>query len=262
MFLQPILTMPVAEDCSTFSWCSLPFSRRLALFYKCLSDHALTPSRIYLVQTIYYIGTVVWQHGLLCAIVYGLNRLARVPGWVAGNAFLLGIMVLFAFFDTPVQLVNGRSTIIFVIPVFMAAFLLGPGGSLIYSLLVTLELLILTWAGNLFQSGAVNFIPMVILIISGFIALVSGRNTERSIRETRRLSSQRAAILQGISDGIILLDPEGKIIVHNSSASRILNKRLDNCSIKELLRRSRRPGKCRQNLTLSGPAAPDKSVSR
>jgi signal transduction histidine kinase len=176
-------------------------------------------------------GLAIW---LLCAIVYGLNRSVRIPGWVAGNVFLVGIMVLFAFMDSPIELVTGRSTIIFVIPVFMSAFLLGPGGSLIYSLLVTIELLILTWTGNLYQSGGVNFIPMVILITSGFIALISGRNTERSIRETRRLSSQRAAILQGISDGIILVDPEGKVIVHNSSASKILNRRLENCSFKEL----------------------------
>jgi signal transduction histidine kinase len=181
----------------------------------------------------WYGGLATW---ILCAVAYGLNRSSRVPDWVAGNVFLLGLMVLFAFFDTPVELINGRSTILFVIPVFMAAFLLGPGGSLIYSLLVTLELLILIWAGNLFQSGTANFAPMIILIFGGFIALVSERNTERSIRETRRLSSQRAAILQGISDGIILLDPEGTVIVHNSSASRILNKGLDNFSIKDLLR--------------------------
>src|ERR1035437_1854304 len=39
---------------------------------------------------------LIWVGGLaiwtLCAIVYGLNRSARIPGWVAGNLFLLGIM--------------------------------------------------------------------------------------------------------------------------------------------------------------------------
>ena len=185
------------------------------------------------VNLLYWYGSLaIWT---LCAIVFTLNRSPRVPGWVAGNVFLLGIMVIFAFMDSPVELVSGRSTIIFVIPVFIAAFLLGSGGSLIYSLLVAIELLILTWAGNLFQSGNENFSPMIILVFSGFIALVSGRNSERSIRETRRLSSQRAAILQGISDGVILFDPEGKIIVHNSSASRILNRQLDNCRITELV---------------------------
>ena len=182
---------------------------------------------------LYWYGSLaIWT---LCAIVFTLNRSPRVPGWVAGNVFLLGIMVIFAFMDSPVELVSGRSTIIFVIPVFIAAFLLGSGGSLIYSLLVAIELLILTWAGNLFQSGNENFSPMIILVFSGFIALVAGRNSERSIRETRRLSSQRAAILQGISDGVILFDPEGKIIVHNSSASGILNRQLDNCRITELV---------------------------
>jgi signal transduction histidine kinase len=182
---------------------------------------------------LYWYGSLaIWT---LCAIVFTLNRFPRVPGWVAGNLFLLGIMVIFAFMDSPVELVSGRSTIIFIIPVFMAAFLLGAGGSLIYSLLIAIELLVLTWAGNLFQSGNENFSPMIVLVFSGFIALVSGRNSERSIRETRRLSSQRAAILQGISDGVILFDPEGKIIVHNSSASRILNRQLDNCRITELV---------------------------
>ena len=182
---------------------------------------------------LYWYGSLaIWT---LCAIVFTLNRSPRVPGWVAGNVFLLGIMVIFAFMDSPVELVSGRSTIIFIIPVFMAAFLLGAGGSLIYSLLIAIELLVLTWAGNLFQSGNENFSPMIVLVFSGFIALVSGRNSERSIRETRRLSSQRAAILQGISDGVILFDPEGKIIVHNSSASRILNRQLDNCRITELV---------------------------
>ena len=66
------------------------------------------------------------------------------------------------------------------------------------------------------------------------MALVSVWNNEQSIRETRRLSSQRAAILQGISEGIILFDPDGQVIVHNSSASKILKVPLDNCNIKEL----------------------------
>ncbi len=85
-----------------FSWFSLLFSRRLRLFYKCLSAHALTPSRIYLSGDnllYWYGGLATW---ILCAIVYALNRSPRVPGWVAGNVFLLGIMVLFAFLDTPV----------------------------------------------------------------------------------------------------------------------------------------------------------------
>ena len=173
---------------------------------------------------------------VLCGIIYELNRLPRVPGWVAASGFLLGIMVLFVFLDTPNELSNGRSSIVFVIPVLMATFLLGSGGSLIFSLLVVIELVGLSLIAGAYQSGSENLVPIAVLLIIGCMALVSGWNTEQYIRETRRLSSQRAAILQGISDGIILLDSEGKVIVHNSSASKILNIGLDNSSIVDLLK--------------------------
>jgi signal transduction histidine kinase len=170
----------------------------------------------------------------LCTIVYALNRLPRVPGWVAASIFLLSIMALLVSFDTPFELANGRSSIIFVLPVLMAAFLLGPGGGLIYSLLAIIELVVLSWVSGAYQAGTEVFTPIGILIIIGCMNLVSGWNTERVVRETRRLSSQRAAILQGISEGVILFDPEGQVIVHNASASRLLDRRLDDCSIKEL----------------------------
>jgi len=171
----------------------------------------------------------------LCALVYALNRLPRIPGWVAASAFLVCLMLVFVFSDTPFELSNGRSTIIFVIPVLMATFLLGSAGSLIATGLVVIELVVLSWFAGAYQSGSEDFTAIIVLIIIGCMALISERNTERSIRETRRLSSQRAAILQGISDGIILLDPDGKVIVHNTSASKILNKGLDHCSILDLL---------------------------
>jgi signal transduction histidine kinase len=192
------------------------------------------------IQNIFDSGNLQYWYGLLvawilCAIVFGLNRTPTIPGWVASNLLLLFIIVLPVPFDTPYELANGRSVIFFIVPIFLASFLLGPVGSLVYSFLVAVELMVLSLVGNVYQSGSENFVPILILLISGTMAFVLGWNSERSIRETRRLSSQRASILQGISDGVVLFDQGGKVIIHNSAASEFLNRQLDNSNIKDLL---------------------------
>src|SRR5687767_6532031 len=56
-------------------------------------------------------------------LFYFINRNQKLPGWVASASFLLFLMVIFAFSDSPAELANGRSLFVFMIPVIVASIL-------------------------------------------------------------------------------------------------------------------------------------------
>src|SRR5215208_1806360 len=81
------------------------------------------------------------------ALLYLLNRI--VAGWIASSLFLLFLMIVFAFSDTPDQLFNGRSLFVFTIPIIMASMLLRPSFSFVAAALIILEMYIMTEISNL-----------------------------------------------------------------------------------------------------------------
>lgn len=178
------------------------------------------------------------------ALFYALNRLRRVPGWVAGFFFLVFLLFAIPFTDKPQELTNGRSLFVFVVPIVMASMLLRPIFSFIMAFLVSLELAIL----SLYFATDVNFIAIVGFFMIGIIAWLSARGTDQALRElrvvnieldrrvedrTRELSAALAreleeagrsqAILEGIADGVAVFNTEGKSIIANPALSQLLD---------------------------------------
>ena len=113
-----------------------------------------------LTALIYPSATPAEQQSLLCLplvivsmlAIYVANR-QGVVRW-AVLAFLGLMLALIPFADTPVQVVDGRSTILFAIPIFAASLLLAPAASFAFAGLASVELLLFGlsvnyWANSL-----------------------------------------------------------------------------------------------------------------
>lgn len=185
--------------------------------------------------------------GLLVGIllIYLFNRIAVIPSWVVNGFFLIFMMILLAYSDSPEELANGRSLFVFSLPVIMSSMLLRPASSFVFALFGAIEIGILAR-----QAGT----PINIAAIIGnfFLALVSwlsSRSLEQALRElrvinaeldqrvverTRELSeslareaaqaSQREAILNSIADGVVVFDNHGAAIVANPSITALTGK--------------------------------------
>jgi len=193
-------------------------------------------------------------------IFFAINRSRRIPGWFASGSFLLFLSVILAFTDTPQELANGRSLYVFTIPIIMASILLRPVFSFVFAISGSIEVIILSEAASI----ELNTFAIVGFFLIAFISWVSARSLERALKDlrttnatldqlvaerTRALAESLArerieagrniAILESITDGVIVFDIRGKAIVANPATTQLLNLPRDqvvNSSIHDLTR--------------------------
>ncbi len=189
---------------------------------------------------------------IICAVfvvgIYLLNRF--VSARLAVLTFLFGSLILIVFSDEPLQLVSGRSTLIFILPIIMASVLWKPATSFVMAILSGIALFILTLANDL----PLNFllptilIEIVIFMIIALVSWLSARSLEEALTNLRTVnaeldrrvaertrdladalirvqleSSKSQAVLESIADGVIVFDNLGKASVVNPAISRLLN---------------------------------------
>jgi PAS domain S-box-containing protein len=221
-------------------------------------------SSIYLTAGALLIGTVF--------LVF-LNR--TVPGWIASTLFLLFLMVVFAFSDTPDQILGGRSLFVFTIPIIMASVLLQPLSSFAFAGVITLELFAISTTT---VAARVNPVSIAVFFMVAAISWLSSRSLEQALKELRvinfnldRIVAERThalaealtrerieagrsqAILESIADGVIVFDTQGSAIQANPALSNLinvpLNSILDN-TVNNLVETS--PMDARNKGTLAG----------
>jgi PAS domain S-box-containing protein len=181
-------------------------------------------------------------------LFYWSNRNPTIPGWVTSGLFLVFLLVLFLFIDTPDQLAGGRSLFVFTIPIIMASILLYPATSFIFALFVAMEI----WYLSLQIDLVPDLFAMIGFFLVALVSWLSARNMEQALREVRLVNkeldqrvadrtqdlsealtreseqaSQRQAILQGIADGVMVFDTDGKVTLTNPALIRLLELPLD-----------------------------------
>lgn len=188
--------------------------------------------------------------------IYWLNRSARVSGWVAAISFLLLLTSLISLSDTPRELAAGRSLFVWTIPIVLAAFLLRPWGSFLFTGVATVFMLILA---NLSQAQA-NPTAIVGFVLLAGIAWLSASNLEQALREVRTINvnldrlvkertqaledalirehvayGQLQATLESLRDGVIVFDRQGKIMVANPPAAALFEVRRELMTTRSVL---------------------------
>lgn len=194
-------------------------------------------SLIFITNTVLLVGVV---------IIFVINRFWS--GLIASSLFLLLLVIALAFSDTPSEVANGRTTFYFVIPIIMASVLLRSYASFLLATLTSLVII----AISLSIATSPDPTPMFGFFAVALVSWLSSRSLEQTLRElrtinaeldhrvadrTRELSdalireqaeaSRRQAILQGIADGVIVLNNGGDVIMCNMATSRLLDTPID-----------------------------------
>ena len=188
-----------------------------------------------------YVSGVILILGIF--FFYSINRNKKIFGWVASGSFLIFLLVILGLTDSPQELADGRSLFVFAIPIIMSSMLLRPSLSFLFSLLVSLEIVVLARIGNVEP----NTFAMATFILLALVSWLSGRSLEQALKELRQINveldhrveertrelsdaltrelaetGKNQAILEGIADGVVVFDPAGSSIVANPSLSRLL----------------------------------------
>jgi signal transduction histidine kinase len=179
--------------------------------------------------------------------LYYLSRRGMVRP--AAVIFLLGLLVLVSFSDEPAELIAGRSTIAYVLPIVMASVLLSPLASFAIVALSSVALFILALTNGLLSDLLFTIlVEIVIFFLVALVSWLSARSLEKALVDLRTVnaeldhrvadrthdlaealirvqmeSSKGQAILESIADGVIVFDGLGKATVVNPAICGLLN---------------------------------------
>ncbi len=180
------------------------------------------------------------------AIVFLLNRYGYIT--LASWLFLAIITLALAFTDKPAEVVQGRTLFMFTIPILMASVLIRPYASFIAAALIGGLLIGIALQAGL-EADLIGSLPFTILAFFAvsLVSWLSARSLERALADLQAINreldrrvdertqdlavalarehaeaSKNQAILEGIADGVIVFDNDGKAIVANPAISRIL----------------------------------------
>ncbi len=174
--------------------------------------------------------------GILFGIVvtFVINR--YWSGWLASSIFLLLLTVLVTFIDEPQEVANGRSLVAFVIPIVVASVLLRPYASFVAAAVCSLVIAAIALSVQIVP----NPFAMIVFFGIALVSWLSARSLERALRDLRVLNlgldqrvrdrtqelaeafSKNQAILEGIADGVIVFDNDGRAIVANPAIAGLV----------------------------------------
>ena len=210
-------------------------------------------------------GIVVFSLGIFG--IYQLNR--RLSGRGAALLFLLLLTFIFVFTDSTEELVNGRSLILFTIPIAIASLILVPQASFLFAAISSAII------GGLAIS--IGLAPNIFVIFGFFLlALVSwlsARSLEQALKELRTINAnldqvvtertqalaeslererieagRNQAILNSIADGVIVFDRKWNATLANPAVKGMLEIPLEliiNKNFRELIEHPRLQPKSR-----------------
>jgi len=112
--------------------------------------------------------------------VYVLNRF--VASWIPATLFLLTIVAVNAIADEPWQVVNGRSVVVFAIPILAASVLLRPWASYLLTGASTIAVLAV---GTLVPGHLPNIPVIASFFVLALLSHVSTTYMEAALREAR-----------------------------------------------------------------------------
>src|SRR5689334_6300369 len=69
----------------------------------------------------------------LFVIMLGINQIRAIPYWVSSTIFIVILIVLGLFSDSPQQIMDGQSTLFFVIPILLAGVLIHSYATLFFA---------------------------------------------------------------------------------------------------------------------------------
>ena len=206
-----------------------------------------------MVQLVYYFAVISrapsvssWEFPLqmsvtvsalgLLALLLGVNHLNAVPHWVPSSLFLLALTFLALFSDNPHEVIHGRSTMFFMVPILLSGVLIHSYATFGFTTLV----ISLIAAYAMFTPGAALESPNIIFfyLFAGLVAVVL-RSLEKSTFQLRREAAESNTILSSLRGSYILTDKNYRILRLNERTFSIFPLAKLSANLVEIIRGTR-----------------------
>lgn len=158
---------------------------------------------------------------IVMSSLFVVNRSSKIPSWLSGGIFLLFFIFLLTQVDTPSELYNGRSTVVWVIPIMFSAIMFHPRFVFLVTLVIFGLMQFLT-PPNTYGGSAVNYFSMVVLLCISFNCWLGMNIAHIAIRDARRHALHNETILRNIADGVLVLDPQGHFLSANPALLKMI----------------------------------------
>jgi len=157
--------------------------------------------------------------GVFLAILLFVNARNVIPSKVTGVLFLAVFVYLVSYADAPQYMIDNRSSLLWAIPIIISAAILPWWGVFVAAGFSMLAFIVVT----LSIPREVNPFSLIMLAVIALVAWVVASIQNRSIRDTHIEASNRKAVLQSISDGVVVYDNLGKILSVNPAIEQMLS---------------------------------------
>ena len=144
-------------------------------------------------------------------------------GWLPGALMLLTITLLVSNSDTPFEIANGRSLMLWVVPIALAPLVLP-------SWTVFLDATASTIAIAILAPRWFNIYAVLSLYVIAFISWLAARALEQALRAARNEAEKNRVILENVADGVLVVDDAGVVQIANPAARSLLGADLENAA--------------------------------
>ena len=154
----------------------------------------------------------------LFVVMLGINQIKAIPYWVSSTLFIFMLIILGLFSDSPQQIMDGQSTIFFMIPILLAGVLIHSYATLFFASAISVIFLAYSLMTN-FRF----FNPLMVIIFylfAGILAMIF-RSLEKSTYQVRREAAQSQTILSELRGGFILLDKDYCVLRSNEATASV-----------------------------------------
>jgi signal transduction histidine kinase len=178
--------------------------------------------------------------------IYQVNR--RFSARIAALLFLLFLTLIITFTDNPEQLSNGRSLVIYTLPIAISSLILVPPASFLFA---TISSLIIAAIALSIDQGA-NIFGIIGFYILALVSWLSATSLETALKELRAINAnldqvvnqrtqalaealsrerieagRNQAILNSIADGVIVFDRQWNATLANPAVKGMLELPLE-----------------------------------
>jgi PAS domain S-box-containing protein len=172
-------------------------------------------------------------------VIFFTNRYG--PAWLASVLFLASSTAVIVAFEDPAEVADGRSLLVFMVPVAVSAVLLRPWTTFVAALISSATI----WALAIHAGIEPNPFAMIMFFAMAIISWLAALSLDQALRDLRVLNveldqrvqdrtrelaeslAKNEAILEGIADGVIVFDNADRAIVANPAVTGLLGQPAD-----------------------------------
>ena len=166
-------------------------------------------------------------------IMLGVNQIKSIPYWVSSTIFVFLLIILGLFSDAPEQILNGQSTLFFMVPIMLAGVLIHSYATLFFATVISV--LFIAYASMTSMTFLNPFNIIIFYLFAGVFSMIF-RGLEKSTYQLRREAAQSQAILSQLRGGFMLLDKDYCVLRSNAAAASVFPSIVEGRRIFDVIR--------------------------